>query len=38
MSKKPATVPLKRKPHLPGNQTALANRKERITLSKVGAK
>jgi hypothetical protein len=37
MSKKPAT-PLTRKPHLPGNQTAIANRKGRITLPKVGRK
>jgi hypothetical protein len=26
------------KPHLPGNQTAVANRKGRITLAKVGGK
>jgi hypothetical protein len=38
MSKKPATAPLTRKPHLPGNQAAVANRKGRITLPKVGVK
>jgi hypothetical protein len=38
MSKQAAAVKLTRKPHLPGNQAAVANRKGRITLSKVGVK
>jgi hypothetical protein len=35
--KKPLKV-LTRKPHLPGNPGAIANRKGRITLAKVGRK
>jgi hypothetical protein len=38
MSKPASAVKLTRKPHLPGNKGAIANRKGRITLPKVGVK